>query len=600
MKKAILGGGYANVGSALKLISYSSIIGVVSGLGAVAFYYLLNFSTYIFLFKAGHYTPPSIDETTGAVFPVQDYLCQQIFTLNTGVHWYLALIPVVGGLIVGFIVYTWVPEAEGDGADAAIEAFHQNRGIIRSRVPLIKIITSAITIGSGGSAGREGPIAQIGAGFGSYLASKLKLTDKERRIMMVAGIGGGIGSIFRAPLGGALFSIEVLYSETEIEYEAIIPAIIASIVGYSVFVSIVGWGALFHTPSLTFKDPRELIVYFFLAVTCVVSGYIYVKVFYGMRDKFFRKIPCPPHIKPAIGGLLLGCLALFYPQVLGSGYEWVQLAIYGKMAVGLMLVLAVAKILATSFTVSSGGSGGVFAPSLVIGAMLGGAFGGVANYLFPGLVLQPSAYVLVGMAGFFAGLANTPISALIMVCELTGSYGLLPPLMLVCATVLLFSRGFSMYNKQVPTRIDSPAHRGEFIINILEKLKVRDAISISGKISVVNETATLKDIIHMITLSKTSYFPIVDSGGNMTGIFDIHDVRRLLTEDLPAQLVIAKDIAVKDVITVTPDEDLNSVLRKFTLKNLEELPVVDSGNPLKVIDMISRKDLITAYNNAII
>jgi CIC family chloride channel protein len=232
--------------------------------------------------------------------------------------------------------------------------------------------------------------------------------------------------------------------------------------------------------------------------------------------------------------------------------------------------------------------------------MLGGAFGGVANYLFPGLVLQPSAYVLVGMAGFFAGVANTPISALIMVCELTGSYGLLPPLMLVCATVLLFSRGFSMYDKQVPTRIDSPAHRGEFIINILEKLKVRDAISISGKISVVNETATLKDIIHMITLSKTSYFPIVDSGGNMTGIFDIHDVRRLLTEDLPAQLVIAKDIAVKDVITVTPDEDLNSVLRKFTLKNLEELPVVDSGNPLKVIDMISRKDLITAYNNAII
>ncbi|MCD6486036.1 MAG: chloride channel protein [Syntrophobacterales bacterium] len=600
MKKNTHSGASTNVGSAVKLIFYSSIIGVVSGLGAVVFYYLLKLCTYIFLVKAGDYTPPSINELTGVVSPLQDYLCQQMFTLHTGIHWYLALIPAIGGLIVGFIVYTWAPEAEGHGTDAAIEAFHQHRGIIRPRVPFIKTIASAITIGSGGSAGREGPIAQIGAGFGSYLASRLGLTDKERRIMMTSGIGGGIGSIFRAPLGGALFAIEVLYSETEIEYEAIIPAVIASIVGYSVFASIVGWGALFHTPDFTFNNPLELIVYFTLAGVCVVSGYVYVKVFYGMRDKFFKRISCPPHIKPAIGGLLLGCIALFYPQVLGSGYGWVQLAIYGKMAIGLMLVLALAKILATSFTISSGGSGGVFAPSLVIGAMLGGAFGGIAHQFFPGLVLQPSAYVLVGMAGFFAGVANAPISTLIMVCELTGSYGLLPPLMLVCVTALLFSRGFTIYEKQVPTRIDSPAHRGEFIINVLERLKVRDAISVPGKISTVSETTTLKEIIRLISLSQSSYFPVVNSAGNMTGIFDIHDVRRLLTEEFPAHLVIAKDIAIKEVITVNPDEDLNSVLRKFTLKDLEELPVVNPEDPMKVIDMISRKDLINTYNNAII
>ena len=589
-----------NIKAITKLISYSAIIGAVSGLGAVLFYYLLKICTYFFLMKAGNYTPPSVDEITGAVSPLQDGLCQQIFTLHTGIHWYLALVPAIGGLIVGFIIYTWAPEAEGHGTDAAIEAFHNKRGKIRPRVPFLKTIASAITIGSGGSAGREGPIAQIGAGFGSYLASRLGLTDKERRIMLIAGIGGGIGSIFRAPLGGALFAIEVLYSEAEIEYEAIIPAVISSIVGYSIFASIVGWGALFHTPDFTFNKPLEFIIYFILAGVCVVSGYVYVKVFYGMRDKFFKKLKCPPHIKPAIGGLLLGCLALFYPQVLGSGYAWIQLAIYGKMAIGLMLVLALGKIVATSFTISSGGSGGVFAPSLVIGAMLGGAFGGIAHHFLPGLVSQPSAYVLVGMAGFFAGAANTPISTLIMVCELTGSYGLLPPLTLVCATALLLSRGFTIYEKQVPTRIDSPAHRGEFIVNVLEKLKVKDAISLPGKTSTVNETTSLNEIIHLITLSRSSYFPVIDSTGGMTGIFDIHDVRRLLTEDISPHLVIAKDIATENVITVTPDEDLNIVLRKFTLKNLEELPVIDPENPRKVIGMINRWDLINTYNKAII
>lgn len=581
-----------------KLIFYSSIIGVVSGLGAVVFYHLLKAGSHLFLTKAGGYTPPTIDETMGIVAPLYDSLQQTLFTLDTGIPWYFAFIPAIGGLIAGFIVYKWAPEAEGHGTDAAIEAFHHKRGIIRKRVPFLKTIASAITIGSGGSAGREGPIAQIGAGFGSYLATKLGLTDKERRIMMVAGIAGGVGSIFRAPLGGALFATEVLYSEAELEYEAIVPAIISSIIAYSVFSSIVGWGVLFHTPDFVFDKPLELIIYFILAIACVALGHVYVKVFYGIRDKFFKKIPCPPHIKPAIGGLLVGCLALFYPQVLGSGYGWVQLAIYGKMAIGLMLILAFAKILATSFTISSGGSGGVFAPSLIIGAMLGGAFGGIAHHFFPELVSQPSAYVLVGMAGFFAGAANTPISTLIMVCELSGNYGLLTPLMLVCAVALLLSRKFTIYERQVPTRVDSPAHRGEYMIDVLEGLKVSNAIDIPNEFTSVKETTPLREIIRLITVSRSSYYPVIDSAGHMTGIFDVHDVRRLLTEEILPNLVIAKDIAIADIITVTPDEDLNNALRKFTLKNLEELPVVDPENPQKVIGMVSRRDLINAYNNA--
>lgn len=579
-----------------KLISLSALIGVVSGLGAVLFYYLIKVGNYIFLVRTGAFTQPVIDGVTGSVSPVQANLVEKIFTFNTGVPWYLPLIPALGGLITGLIVYTWAPEAEGHGTDAAIDAYHNKKGKIRPRVPFIKTITSAITIGSGGSAGREGPIAQIGAGFASYLATKLNLSDQERRIMLLAGMGAGIGSIFRAPLGGALFATEVIYSEPEFEYEAIIPAIISSIVGYSVFSSIIGWGSLFHTPDFFFHNPSELILYFILAVFCSGLGYIYVNVFYEMRDSFFKKLPIPPHFRPAVGGLMLGCLAFFYPQVLGSGYGWVQLAIYGKMAIGLMLVLAFAKILATSFTISSGGSGGVFAPSLVIGAMLGGAFGGIANHVAPGIASQPAAYVIVGMAGFFAGAANTPISTLIMVCELSGNYGLLPPLMLVSVCALLFSRGFTIYSKQVPCRTDSPAHRGEFLMDVLESLTVKDAVKIPNPVSIVTEDTLLTDIVKLITKSKSSYFPVVNSSGSLSGIFDIHDVRRILTDEFLPHLVIARDIAVEDVITVFPHDDLKTVLMKFTIKNLEELPVVSPQDPKKVIGMITRRHLINAYN----
>ncbi len=579
-----------------KLISISSIIGVVSGLGAVVFYYLIQLGNYLFLVRTGAFTQPAINESTGVVSPVHTELIDKIFSLHTGVPWYLALIPAVGGLITGLIVYTWAPEAEGHGTDAAIDAFHNKKGKIRPRVPFIKTITSAITIGSGGSAGREGPIAQIGAGFASYLSTKLNLTDQERRIMLLAGMGGGIGSIFRAPLGGALFATEVLYSEADFEYEAIIPAIISSIVGYSVFSSIIGWGSLFHTPALVFRDPIELVFYFILAIFCSGLGYVYVKIFYGMKESFFKKLPIAPHFRPAIGGLMIGCLALAYPQILGSGYGWVQLAIYGKMAVGLMLVLAFAKILATSFTISSGGSGGVFAPSLVIGAMLGGAFGGIVHHIAPGIATQPAAYVIVGMAGFFAGVANTPISTLIMVCELSGNYGLLPPLMLVSVCAILFSRGFTIYSKQVPSRTESPAHRGEFLMDVLEGLTVEDAVTIPNQVSIVREDTSLKDIVKLITMSRSSYFPVVNAQGSLSGIFDIHDVRRILSDEFLPHLVIARDIAVEDVITVMPGDDLKTALMKFTIKNLEELPVVDSADPKKVIGMITRRHLINAYN----
>jgi len=569
-----------------KWFVFSIIIGVVAGLGSSVFYYMLEGSGRFFLnYLCGYYPPLPEGESNGAVI-----------TTSISPNWILGLMPAIGGLIAGVIIYKWAPEAAGHGTDAVIDSFHRLRGIIRKRVPIVKTIASAITIGSGGSAGREGPVAQIGAGFGSYMASILRLSDHDRRIMVIAGAGGGIGSMFRAPLGGALFATEVLYREPEFEFEGIIPAIISSIVAYSVFSSFFGWGVLFDTPVYLFRHPMELLFYAILAIFCVILGAFYVKVFYGVKEKIFDKLPVKNYLKPAIGGVVVGGIAMFYPQVLAMGYGWVQLAIYGKMAIGLMFILAIGKVFATSFTISSGGSGGVFAPALFIGAMLGGAFGQTAHLVFPDIISQPTAFVLVGMGAFFAGVANVPISSLIMVCEMTGSYGLLVPLMLSSSTAYLFSRKWNLYEKQVSCRVDSPAHLGDFLVDILEGLKVRDALTNKREMLLLPEKMSLREILMFVTEKPNSYFPVIDESGKMVGILSLDDIRQIMFEDGLSELVNARDMMTVDVITVTLDDDLHNAMRKFTMKNIEELPVVDEEDRRRILGMLSRRDVLTAYN----
>jgi len=567
---------------------YSVLIGIVGGLGAIIFSYLLGNSTKFFSGYLAGYVPPA---------PAGEFI--EGMPANAHPYWWLFLIPALGGLIAGIIVYVWAPEAEGHGTDAVIDSFHRLRGRIRKRVPIIKTIASVITIGSGGSAGREGPIAQIGAGFGSFLASRLKLTDRDKRLMVIAGTAAGIGSIFRSPLGGALFAAEVLYRDPEFESEGIIPAIISSIVGYSVFATFSGFTTIFNTPQFHFEHPIELIFYALLGFLCAIIGIFYIKFFYWLRN-VFRALPFPNHFKPALGGLLLGVLALFIPYVWGGGYGWIQLAIYGKLGIGLMLTIAIAKIFATSFTISSGGSGGVFAPSLMIGAMIGGAFGQICHSFFPSIVSQPAAFVLVGMGGFFAGVAKVPIASLIMVCEMAGSYGLLAPLMLVSAiSYLLIPRSLSIYESQVDNRIDSPAHRGDFIIDVLEQLKVKDALTSEGEIIAVPEDMPLRRILNVVTETTHSYFPLLDKNGDFKGIIPMDSIRSVLLEEGVLDLVIASDLAITNIETVTLEEDLNTVMKKIAMNNIGNIPVLKDGTR-KVIGMLSGRELLVAYDKKIL
>jgi CIC family chloride channel protein len=561
----------------------SVAVGVVAGLGAILFDRLLAFVLEALIFPYTGYHEP----VTGA----HEALVAEMSSVHS--YWFL-LIPALGGLISGLLVYTVAPEAEGHGTDAMIESFHMRGGQIRKRVPLVKILASALTIGSGGSAGKEGPIAQIGSGFGSIFASALRLKPRERRILVLAGAAGGIGAIFQAPLGAALFAPEVLYRETEFEYEAILPCVVSSIISYAVYSQLYKGGALFFPGTVEFSLPVELLPYAVFGVVCALAGYLYVRVFYGMRDRFFRPLRASRMLKPALGGFLLGCIAFLFPQVVDGGYGWIQMALEGKIFWGTMFLLVLLKILATSCTISSGGSGGVFGPSVFIGAMLGGAFGFLGHKIAPGWVIHPNSFVLVGMGGFFAGVAKVPIASIIMACEMSASYTLLLPLMLVSSISYLLLRKTSLYEHQQLTRLASPAHITEFAKGMLGKIRVHEAVA-PYPVTFIPENMPFGDLIRTMTNSTESHFPVVDGNGKMTGILSINDVRAVLFEDTVDHLIVARDVATLRVVRVFWNETLQEALDKMALLNVDELPVVREEKPDEMVTMISKRDIVNYY-----
>lgn len=435
-------------GRTYRIIIDTILLGIVGALGAQVFILMLKGVEAVLLSGLTGYTPPGLPDEGGVLKQV------------IGPHgmWLVPLATTLGGLISGILVYSLAPEAEGHGTDTAVKAFHHAAGFIRARVAPLKSVASAITIGSGGAAGREGPTALISAGIGSIYATMGKRSDEDRRLLVLIGMAAGLAAIFRSPIGTALFAIEVLYSDMEFEAGALFFTMLGSIVAYVVNGLFVGWQPLFQVPKgLMLPEFSGYWWYAVLGLGSGVAATLLPVVFYGLRD-IFRKVPVPPHIKPAIGGLGVGLLALALPQVLGGGYGWIQEAMDGNLPIMILLALIFAKMLAFALTVSSGGSGGVFAPSLFVGAMVGGF---MANLFHQ----PPAAYVIVGMGAVFGGAARVPIATLLMVTEMTGGYKLLVPAAL--AVMLSFFvqtilssrlRYKSLYEAQMPSRAESPAH----------------------------------------------------------------------------------------------------------------------------------------------
>jgi CIC family chloride channel protein len=567
---------------------YFVAIGIIAGLGSIVFHYLTQLGMHYFLDAIAGYRPPSPAGEHHLLTP----------TATPFRRWALLFLPAFGGVVSGWLVYTYAPEAEGHGTDAAINAYHNKGGYIRGRVPIIKTIASAITLTTGGSGGREGPIAQIGAGFGSFLATKLKLSERDRRIMMAAGIGAGVGSIFRAPLAGALFASEVLYRDPEFESEVIIPAGISSVVAYCLFCLNFGWGSLFQSPDFTFRNPLELGPYLVLAFVLVLLGVFYVKAFYGTIH-IFHKLNIPNYIKPAIGGLLTGIIGFFLPQTLAFGYGFAQMALENKLTIPFLLTLAIGKILTTSFSIGSGGSGGVFGPSVVIGGATGGVVGKVFHHIMPGIVTEPGAFVVVGMAGFFTAVSNTPISTIIFVSEMTNSYHLLLPSLAVCSISYLLARRWTIFHRQVKSKIVSPAHAGEFFVDILQAIKVEELSDKIKDVQLIPQDMTFLDFKHYFSRTKQHYFPVMDQDQKLVSIFSINDVRGVLFSKEIEELVVMKDIGTSSMITTNPSEDLNTVLHKFTIKNIDSLPVVADDDPSNLIGMLGRREVISFYNEKV-
>jgi CIC family chloride channel protein len=579
-----------------KWLLVSSLIGVVAGVGAIAFTLAITWATRFFLGGLVGYHPPNPQGEGGGgdLSPL----------LNLGQHPFLFLLPLVvglGGLLSGLIVFTFAPEAEGHGTDAAIAAFHYEEGRVRARIPLIKLVASAITIGSGGSGGREGPTAQISAGFGSLLARLLGLSVTDRRIALAAGIGAGIGSIFRAPLGGALIGAEILYTQ-DLEIEAIIPALIASIIGYAIYGAWAGWEPIFGNQAQnTFNSPLQLVYYALLGVICGGIGILYARSFHGTA-KLFHRLPLSRHwlwVKPTIGGILVGLMGLAIPEALGMGYGWVQ-ASMGSMLLTLplwlVLALPFAKILSTSLSIGSGGSGGIFGPGMVIGSMVGASIWRLTFHHLPAIPATPAPFVIVAMMALFGGIAHAPLAVMLMVAEMTGNLSLLAPAMVAVGLATIVVGKHTIYTSQLETRANSPAHRLRLSFPLLSTLVAREALTplVSEFITPDTSVATVEAAIKA---KGRSGIVVRKPDGTLAGVATLADVGRV-PEDTRDQVAIGT-IMTREPVTLRASEPLDATLEQLTRAGIRWAPVLEEGVSARPIGVVSVANIMDAYHRAV-
>lgn len=566
-----------------KWLFLSTAIGIIAGLGSVVFYSAIDGCTELFLGKMVGYMPPSpIGEAVGEG-------ATEIVPMAR--KWLLPFVTALGGLLSGFIVFKLAPEAEGHGTDAAIEAIHSKGGIIRPRIPLVKLIASSITIGSGGSGGREGPAAQISAGFGSLMGKWLHLDARSRRIAVAAGIGAGIGAIFKAPLGGALLAAEILYIH-DLEVEALIPGLIASIVGYSIFGAFFGYEPIFGAmPEIGFNQPIQLVYYAILGLICGLVGILYSKSFYGVHEAF-RRISMPRWLKPAIGGFLVGLMGLVLPQCLHMGYGWVQLAMTSEtLPLWILLVVPFAKILSTSLSISSGGSGGIFGPGMVVGGMLGASFWRLFAPIFPGMPGNPAPFVIIGMIGMFGGIAHAPLAVMLMVAEMTGNLSLLAPAMIVVAISTAVVGDNTIYKSQLIDRSSSPAHRVRMSFPLLSSILVRDAISTC---TTLPGSLPIDAAKPYFVRDPASVIVFVDETGNYGGVATARQLNRIQPES--TGITPISHLSDKDAVILSPEDPMDFALEQLTTRGLSWAPVVESG---RLLGKLTVKDAIANYRKTL-
>ena len=549
-------------------------IGVFTGLFAVLFVYALEFlNHYVLEFLVGYIQPLPAGEGV-----------RQHFTFYAERPYLLPLTVALGGLVSGLLTHFLSPESAGVGTDAAIKAYH-NKEKLSIKSSIVKLITSAVTIGTGGTSGREGPIALIGAGISSSIGDIFRLNQKDRRTALAVGLGAGIAAIFKAPLAGAIISAEVFFKR-DFEIEAMIPSFIASVTSYSVFSLFFGFQPIFSAdiPKFLNVQPLSLLAYAGLGLVCAIVVRIFTFLFFKVNEEFDR-LRTPPYVKPALGGFVAGLIGAFVPIAIGNGYGWLQLILDGKLTdLSFIILGALAVMFGVSFTLGSGGSGGVFGPSVMIGGLVGSAYSIALNQYYS-ISLHVPSFTIVGMVSLFAGAAKAPLSTLILIAEMTGGYELLVPAMISVFITYFLSGKRSIFPSQVDTRLDSPAHMDEWGLFILEKLKVRDYMR---EPITVRPYDSVEEAYRLMMDNLIGGLPVVNRD-RVVGIITRSDIMEIAPAERKGIRVY--EIMSTNLLVATPEDTLADVFRLMTAKGIGRLPVVEKKGSRRLVGIIARADI---------
>ena len=527
---------------------------------------------------------------------------KELLMIDSG-DWHILLLPLIpiSGMILLIPLSLLFPgEINGYGFTKLLRKVNLEGGYMKARTIVLKILSTALTIGTGNSAGVEGPIAHIGGAMGSQLGQFFRVSGSRMKVYIAAGAAGGIAGMFNAPIAGIFFASEIVLLGT-FEITSFGALVIASALSTVVTRAYYGATPAFPIPHYVMVNPFvEIPLYSLMAIMIGLIAVFHIRVFYWIRDKY-EELPIHPQLKPITGAFVIGCMAMAYPQIMGDGYQFIESVLNGEGAIFLLFALIFLKIIATAITLGSGGAGGVFAPALFIGAMIGGCFGHVVNKVLPNLTADPGAYATVGIGAFLAASTHAPMTAIFLLFEMTGNYLIIIPIML---TSIIGTMVATRFNKDSIDTVDFTRegidiHEGREAA-IMKSIRVGKAIT--EDVDFISERANINHLLEIFRMAKEGfYFPVVDDSGRMTGIISMQDVRNILQRSEEERVCyLVGGICSRDVIMLTPDDTLYTAMQLFDLKGIEEIPVVEDLENKWVVGMLKRRDVIATYNHEVL
>jgi CIC family chloride channel protein len=511
----------------------------------------------------------------------------------------LPLLPMFGMMLLIPLSLLFPGKVNGYGFTKFLRNVNLENGVIKARNIFIKIAATALTIGTGNSAGVEGPIAQIGGAIGSQFGQGFRVSGRRMKIYIAAGCAGGVAGIFNAPIAGVFFAAEIVLLGSY-GISSFSGLVVASAMSTVVSRAYYGETPAFPIPDYHIVNPlAEIPLYTIMAVLIGLLAVLHIRFFYYLRD-CFHKVPLHEQLKPILGAFCVGCIGILYPQVMGDGYEYIEEVLSGGGLPLTMAALIFLKSIATSITLGSGGAGGVFAPALFIGAVIGGAFGSLVHTLMPNWTASAGAYATVGIGAFLAASTHAPMTAIFLLFEMTGNYLIIIPVMLTAILGTVTAHKF--YNDSIDTvdftREGIDIHEGREVA-VLKSIRVGKAIS--EDVDFISETANINHLLNLFAIAKESfYFPVVNHVGRMVGVVSMQDVKTILHDEEQRCCHLVGAICSRDVICLTLDDHLYDAIRLFDIKGIEEIPVVESMEDKWVLGMLRRRDVIAVYNREVL